>query len=173
MTDFGRDFYVSPFYLCVSNGVSEKSGAPVLYLKMKGENIMTNLEKFKEVFGDTGTDVKASPSWLGKEYNGPVKKTEMDKFIDWLITIPYVRYEVKDADLHSPVGSSDKAIYIYDLDKNPIIRVSDFNSVTESAYVRYEGLAGDMPVSKIKEIISKAASKCDPFANIFNDIWKH
>lgn len=140
-------------------------------LKMKGENTMTNLEKFKEVFGDTGTDVKAAPLWLAKEYTGPVKRTERDKFIDWLETIPYVRYEVKSADLYSPVGSSDKAIYIYDLDKNPIIRVSDFN--TESAYVRYEGLTGEMPITKIKEIISKAASKCDPFANIFNDIWKH
>lgn len=140
-------------------------------LKVKGENTMTNLEKFKEVFGDTGAEVKAAPSWLGKEYNGPVKKTEREKFIDWLITIPYVRYEVKGEYLDSPTGVSNKKIYIYDLDKNPIIRVSDFN--TESAYVRYEGLTGEMPITKIKEIISKAASKCDPFANIFNDIWKH
>ena len=124
---------------------------------------MTNLEKFKEVFGDTGNDVKAAPSWLAKEYSGPVKRTEMDKFIDWLESIPCVRYEVKH---------SNKSIYIYDLNKNPIIRVSDFNSVTESAYVRYEGLYGEMPVTKIKEIISKASSKSNPFANIFDDIWK-
>lgn len=133
---------------------------------------MTNLEKFKEVFGDTGMDVKAAPSWLTKEYNGPVKKTERDKFIDWLITIPYVRYEVKGEFLDSPTGVSNKSIYIYDLNKNPIIRASDFNSVTESAYVRYEGLCGRMPVTKIKEIISKAASKSDPFANIFEDFFK-
>ena len=134
---------------------------------------MTNLEKFKEVFGDTGDNVKAKPSWLDKEYNGPVTRTEMDKFIDWLETIPYVRYEVKHAGFDTHIGSSDKSVYIYDLDKNPIIRVSNFDSSRDDAYVRYEGLCGKMPVSKIKEIISKATSKCDPFANIFNDIWKH
>lgn len=127
---------------------------------------MTNLEKFKEVFGDTGNDVKAAPSWLAKKYNGPVKKTEMDKFVDWLKTLPLIKYDLKD---------NGTVVYISDFNNNPIIRVSYFNSVAGNtyAYVRYEGLCGDMLVTKIKEIISKAACKCDPFANTFDDIFRN
>ena len=96
----------------------------------------------------------------------------LQEFKQRLDTIPYVRYEVKRSDLDTPIGSSSNSIYIYDLNKNPIIRVSDFNSGTGIAYVRYEGLCGNMPVTKIKNIVSKAASKCDPFADIFESIWK-
>lgn len=126
---------------------------------------MTNLEKFKEVFGDAGNDVKAAPSWLAKEYNGPVKRTEMDKFVDWLETSrPLVRYELKD---------DGKAIYVSDFDNKPIIRVSDFCTDTESAYVRYESLCGRMPISKIKEIILEDARKSDMLADIFCGVFKN
>lgn len=128
---------------------------------------MTNLEKLKEIFGDTGADVKAVPSWLAKEYNGPVKKTEQDKFIDWLKTLPLIKYQI-DGD----------GVYVKDFNGKPIIRVSDFCSVTDSAYVRYEGLTGQMPVSKIKSIIVEAEKKSDPLKSLFgadslyNDIFK-
>ena len=66
---------------------------------------MKNYEKFIEIFGDTGEEVKASKEWLGKEYIGPVAMTERKKFLEWLEKQPFVRYEEYD--------STGDAVYIY------------------------------------------------------------
>lgn len=131
---------------------------------------MTNLEKFKEVFGDTGENVKAAPSWLGKEYEGPVTRTEKDKFIEWLNTLHFVKYEL----------AKNNCIYITDRKGNAIMRVSDLDNPTvidgkKCAYIRWDGLTGYKAIDDIKEIITRHESEAFDgvfsFDSLYNEIF--
>lgn len=126
---------------------------------------MTNYEKFIEIFGETGGDVKAVPSWLAKEYKGPVTMTEREKFLGWLNKQPFINYKVGE--------SPDDAIYIFlNGSKRPLIRVSDFDKVPGKVYVRIVGLCGDKPLSYVKEVVSKASSeRMDEHSDFFNALY--
>ena len=114
---------------------------------------MTNHEKFIEIFGETNGAVKASEAWLKREYTGPVRMTEREKFLEWLDEQqPFVRYEY--------YSSTGNAVYIYSTnDDKPLLRVSDFDKVPGKVYVRIDGLCGDKPISYVKDIVRKASNK--------------
>lgn len=122
---------------------------------------MNNAEKFKEIFGEVGNDVHAKPSWLGAEYNGPVKRTELKEFEEWLDNIYYLKSE-KEAD----------GLYIYllsyagSLQKTPLLRLSDFDVKPGKAYMRWDGLTGWIEIEKAKDIIKTEARKNDPLDSL-------
>lgn len=114
---------------------------------------MTNYDKFIEIFGETGEEVKATKGWFAKEYTGPVHMTEREKFLEWLDKQPFVRY--KEGDLSGDV------IYIYSAnDGKPLLRVSGFDNVPDKVYVRIDGLCGYKPLSYVRDIVRKASNEC-------------
>lgn len=110
---------------------------------------MTNLDKYKEVFGDDWEDSKVSDGWLCKTYNGPVKATDKDKFIAWLKREPLIRFDNYMDDEEFP------RIYISDLTDHPILRVSNFDNKGR-VHVDYEGLSGTLCISHVKELIKRS-----------------
>lgn len=115
---------------------------------------MTNYEKFREIFGETAGEVKCSPSWLAMEYKGPVVLTERNKFITWLNTLRFVKYEI----------AKNNCIYITDRKGNAIMRVSDLDNPTiidgkKCAFIRWDGLTGYKAIDDIKEIITRHESE--------------
>lgn len=110
---------------------------------------MTNLDKYKEVFGDDWEDSKVSDGWLLKTYNGPVKATDKDKFIAWLKREPLIRFDNYMDDEAFP------RIYISDLTDKPILRVSGFDNKGR-VHVDYEGLSGTLCISHVKELIKRS-----------------
>lgn len=132
---------------------------------------MTNHEKFIEIFGETGEDVKAAPSWLAKEYNGPVVITERNKFIKWLDTLHYIKYEI----------ARNNCIYITDRKGNAIMRVSGLDDPQivdgeKCAYIRWGGLVGYKSIDGVKDIIVEHERKeingsVFNFESLYNEIF--
>ena len=120
---------------------------------------MTNLEKFKEVFGDTMGNVKVTEKWAKAEYKGPANPTERDKFINWLDRKGSV-IEYTKAEHHK--GLEGDGIYINHSNGEPIIRVSDFRKDYTGkvfVYVRWNGLTGYKQIDDVKDIIDSAIYK--------------
>lgn len=132
--------------------------------KSEKENKMTNHEKFMEIFGDTGEEVKATVKWLGKEYKGPVHMTEKEKFLEWLDEQICIRYTT---------GCDTDYIYVKDDKDKPIIMVSDFDVKPGFVYIRIDGLCGWKAILEVKEIIRKVSRERldDNFDYLWNSIF--
>jgi len=134
---------------------------------------MTNLEKFREVFGDVMGDVQCTKDWAEAEYKGPARPTTQDRFIHWL------EDHKNKLKWKSETLGGELAVYISHYDGTPIIRVSSFdNAVTtehgRATYIRYDGLTGYKSFDEVKEIIEREIKKKDKtyfddlFDNVFN-----
>lgn len=115
---------------------------------------MTNLEKFKEVFGDTMGNVKVTDKWANAEYKGPANPTERDRFINWLDRKGSL-IEYTKAEYHK--GLDGDGIYICHRGGEPLIRVSDFNR--KEVYIRWNGLTGWKTIDEVKKIIDNAIAE--------------
>lgn len=132
---------------------------------------MTNYEKFREIFGETACEVKCSPSWLAMEYKGPVVLTERNKFITWLNTLRFVKYEI----------AKNNCIYITDRKGNAIMRVSGLDDPQmvdgeKCAYIRWGGLVGYKSIDGVKDIIVEHERKeingsVFNFDSLYNEIF--
>lgn len=109
---------------------------------------MTNLEKFREVFGDVMGDVQATKDWAEAEYKGPAHPTEYDRFIHWLGD------HKNKLKWKTETLGEEAAIYIHHYDGTPIIRVSS-EFWGKTVYIRYDGLTGYKSLDEVKEIIER------------------
>ena len=107
---------------------------------------MTNLEKFKEVFGeDVYIKMRGMDKWCCSEYEEPVKENQMYEFVKWLDGI-WDSYRVYP-DL----------IYIFNKEYTASIKLSDFENGT--AYMRMDGVCKDVSIDHIKKILMEFKQK--------------
>ena len=134
---------------------------------------MTNIEKFREIFGDVMGDVQCTKEWAEAEYNGPVTPTLQDRFIHWL------EDRKNKLKWKSETVGGETALYISHYDGTPIIRVSSFDNkvMTERGpvtYIRYSGLTGYKTFGEVKEIIETEIKKKEKtyFDDLFSGMFK-